>query len=232
MLSNEEISSRAIAYVKANKKEIKKQFADPSVYPKSDHPVAVFMAGSPGAGKTEISKQLVDTFEEPTIRIDADEIRNLLPGYTGGNSSLFQGAASIGVEKILDFCIEKSRSFLLDGLLADLPKARLNMRRCLDHHFQIIILYVYQKPQLAWNFTQAREKIEGRNISKEDFIRGLIDSRFVAQSLKDEFDSQVYLHVIEKDYQNKVQEVWQNVQKIGLHIETLPSIEDLANMIK
>ena len=111
MLSDEEISSRAIAYVKASKKEIRKRFADPLVYPKSDHPVAVFMAGSPGAGKTEISKALIDLFEVPTVRIDADDIRNLLPGYTGGNSSLFQGAASIGVEKILDFCIEKSRSF-------------------------------------------------------------------------------------------------------------------------
>ena len=120
----------------------------------------------------------------------------------------------------------------MDGLLADLPKARLNMRRCLDHHFQIIILYVYQKPQLAWDFTQAREKDEGRKITKDDFIRGLIDSRLVAQSLKDEFDFQVRLHILEQDYQNKVQEVWQNVQKIELHVETLPSNEDLVNMIE
>jgi predicted ABC-type ATPase len=231
MATDEEIRERAIAYIKANKKLIKKAFADPYLYPKSDHPVAVFMSGSPGAGKTEVSKQLVKVFEKPTVRIDADEIRNLIPGYTGSNASLFQGGAALGVEKVLDFCIEKSRSFILDGLLADSAKAQQNIRRCLDHRFEVIVLYVYQKPALAWNFTLIREKVEGRNISREVFIHGLIESRSVAQQVKDEFGSQVRLLVLEKDYQNGVQKVWEDVKKISDLIEALPSIEELDKIL-
>lgn len=231
MVTEEEIRSRAIAYVKASKKQIKKKFADPFLYPKSDRPVAIFMSGSPGAGKTEVSKQLIKVFKEPTVRIDADEIRDILPGYTGSNASLFQGAAALGVEKVLDFCIGKSRSFVLDGLLADSIKAQQNIRRCLDHKFQVIILYVYQQPELAWNFTQIREKVEGRNISKEVFIHGLIESRSVSQKLKEEFGSRIRLLVLEKDYQNGVQKVWEDVQKINEHIEPLPGVHELVKML-
>ncbi len=231
MATDEEIRLRAIAYIKANKKLIKKEFADPLLYPKSEHPVAVFMSGSPGAGKTEISKQLVKIFDEPTVRIDADEIRKLLPGYTGSNASLFQGAAALGVEKVLDSCIERSQSFILDGLLADSAKAQHNIQRCLDHGFEVIILYVYQKPELAWNFTQIREKVEGRNISKEVFIHGLIESRSVAQQVKDKFGSRVRLLVLKKDYQNGVQKVWEDVKKISDLIEALPSIEELDKIL-
>lgn len=57
------------------------------------NPVSVFMPGSPGAGKTEASIELLKLKGADgtrVLRIDPDELREDLPGYTGENSWLFQ----------------------------------------------------------------------------------------------------------------------------------------------
>ncbi len=41
---------------------------------------------------------MIKKFKGGIVRIDADEIREIIPQYTGGNSDLVQGAASIGVD--------------------------------------------------------------------------------------------------------------------------------------
>jgi UDP-N-acetylglucosamine kinase len=65
-------------------------------------PAASFMAGTPGAGKTEFSKRLIENFSVKPLRIDTDELREKIPGYTGANSKVVQGAASVALDRILD----------------------------------------------------------------------------------------------------------------------------------
>ena len=92
-------------------------------------PISIFMAGAPGAGKTEISIQLLNILDQDNmsedlvkqakqhsvtnldpqkmksiLRIDADELRDHFKqcGYTGHNSHLFQKAVSKLVHKIHD----------------------------------------------------------------------------------------------------------------------------------
>ena len=64
-------------HARAKKKEIAKLYTDPDHYPREENPVSVYMAGSPGAGKTETSKQLLASTAEGVgvIRIDPDELR-------------------------------------------------------------------------------------------------------------------------------------------------------------
>jgi adenylylsulfate kinase-like enzyme len=79
-MNNEEpeISNEAIAWVKSHQKDIVQKFAGP--YPSvSGAPFSIFMAGSPGAGKTEFSKRLMLLLRESIVRIDPDEVRNFLP---------------------------------------------------------------------------------------------------------------------------------------------------------
>lgn len=47
------IAEAALVFAQANKKPIAKRLTDPRVYLPEESPVSVFMAGSPGAGKTE-----------------------------------------------------------------------------------------------------------------------------------------------------------------------------------
>lgn len=112
--AEEQVKNNAIAFARSNKKAIGRRRTDKEHFPPEEAPVSVFMAGSPGAGKTEASMALVNLFANTSIlRIDPDELRNEFEAYTGGNSWLFQGAVSILVEKILDFAIAQRQSFLL-----------------------------------------------------------------------------------------------------------------------
>ena len=58
----ERIKQKAINYTRANKKKIARRIACTETYVGESNPVSVFMAGSPGAGKTEASKALIDEF--------------------------------------------------------------------------------------------------------------------------------------------------------------------------
>ena len=79
------------------------------------------MSGSPGAGKTESSKELVASIssdKEAVLRLDPDDLREEFEEYDGSNSYLFQSAVVILVERALDFIFRNGQSFLLDGTLA------------------------------------------------------------------------------------------------------------------
>jgi adenylylsulfate kinase-like enzyme len=95
--SDELVKEEAIKFAKANKKAIATSFTDVTKYKPEQFPISVFMAGSPGAGKTESAKALIQSLTggDSVLRIDADDMRSQFKSYNGINSSLFQGATSI-----------------------------------------------------------------------------------------------------------------------------------------
>jgi len=100
-----DVDQKAQEYVKANRKLLCERFASLTEYPSVANPSAYFMAGSPGAGKTEFSKGFIKQLQEKEpsrkiVRIDADEIRDMLPGYNHCNAWELQSAASRGVEDV------------------------------------------------------------------------------------------------------------------------------------
>lgn len=118
-MTDEEIRKSAIEFARKNKVRIAKELTDPNKYIPSARPISVFMAGSPGAGKTEYSKELIKILEKDNerrvVRIDSDDIRSYFSDYNGNNSHLFQGAVSLIVEKMHDLVLHCSQHFVLDG---------------------------------------------------------------------------------------------------------------------
>jgi len=51
--SEQEVSDEALRFARSNKKMIARRLTDKAIYPPEEAPVSVYMAGSPGAGKTE-----------------------------------------------------------------------------------------------------------------------------------------------------------------------------------
>lgn len=207
------IHDRAIEFARHNKDRIARAATSTEKYAADSQPISVFMAGSPGAGKTEFSKNLITLLEKDKIRqvvrIDADEFRREFKEYNGNNSSLFHGAVSLIVEKVHDFVLHNSQSFILDGMLSHYQKAMVNIQRSLDKNRAIIIFYIFQLPEVAWKFTQDREKLEGRNITKEMFIEGFLGAiDTIRQILVNYSHTQVSIFMVKKDYiRNEVKDI-------------------------
>jgi predicted ABC-type ATPase len=197
------ISERALIFAKANRTRVARELACLNRYPADEYPVSVIMAGSPGAGKTEVSKsfiRLMETNGSTALRIDPDDFRAYFPEYSGGNSSLFQRGVTVFVERTIDLVYQQRQSFLLDGTLANLDVARKNIQRALDKKKRSVqIIYVYQRPELAWEFVLAREAIEGRNIPCKEFTRQFYSAKATVCQLKREFRDSLQVDVLIKD---------------------------------
>lgn len=102
VLSKEEKDKKLIQTAKkfiynlAKSKELYNIFLNNKDFSPSNKPLTFFMAGSPGAGKTEYSRNFIKETKENI----ADEIRVICPGYDGFNAHLFQEASTIGVNKL------------------------------------------------------------------------------------------------------------------------------------
>ena len=161
--------------------------------------IALFMAGSPGAGKTETAKRLIESLPRTSfVHIDQDLIKSLLPEYIGNNAERYHGAASIGVEKVLDHVLSKGCNFVLDSTLSDFKKARNNIERSLKKGCTVKIYFVYQDPKHAWSFVKKREQVEGRVVPKDSFVNQFVESRKVVNEIKNIFDTKVKLHFVSK----------------------------------
>lgn len=200
----EKISEGALTWVKKNKKAIINHFSKGVEYVSDTSPVTVMMAGSPGAGKTEISKRLIQRFNEKPIRIDADEIRSLCEGYAGSNANLFQRAANKGVNILYDYALGSKINVILDGTFA-YAGVEENIRRSLEKGRKVEIFYVFQDPIQAWEFTKKREIEEYRNVSKDVFIDTFFRSQENIKKVKTIFGDLVRINLIIKDFEKDLE---------------------------
>jgi UDP-N-acetylglucosamine kinase len=223
MDDDEKLKQNAEKFVRENRDDIARKLTDTTKYIPDDKPSSVFMAGSPGAGKTEYSKNLIAILENnknhKVIRIDSDELRELIPGYNGANSYLFQGAVSLIVERIHDYALRNEQTFLLDGTLSKYDKAVDNITRSLNKNRTVLIFYVYQKPDVAWKFTKAREVVEGRHIPKEIFIQQFIESQETINKIRKDFDQRVEIILVKKNFETHAVEDSIEIQQHGKSID-------------
>ncbi len=238
-MTDEEIKQRAEEFARSNRKRIAQELTDISTYVPDKMPFSAFMAGSPGAGKTEYSKNLIANLEGNTrrkvIRIDGDELRQCIPNYTGKNSSLFNTAVSLIVERVHDFALTNKQTFLLDGTFSKYKKASENINRSLAKGRPILIFYVYQRPEVAWRFTQARETLEGRNIPKSAFIEQFIQSRETVERIRKDFFGKVLIFLVKKNFETSAVEqvtiINEDSKQIDDYLERRYTREELEKML-
>lgn len=103
------------------------------------------------------------------------------------------------LERVLDRAFEKRISFLLDGTFANIEVAKRNISRVLANQRIAQVIYVYQEPSLAWQFVQAREITEGRNIPLEAFVFQYLAARRNVIELRKCYDKQFFVDLIIKN---------------------------------
>jgi len=250
-LSNEEqtICDEACRYVESKKDELINEFILKKNPLKLGF-ITIFMAGSPGAGKTEFSKRYmplifdkkneklikfleqkninINSIESLFVRIDVDEIREFLPQYKKtdikqgiqGNAHVIQKAAGKGLDILRDYCLSSEISFLHDGTFGNYSTMKEIIKKSINVGREIQIYYLYLDPLEAWEFTKAREYLEGRNIIKEKFIEQYFHSRENVDKIKQEFGDKVKIHCVLKDKQNNVLEIALNHPNIDQFLQT------------
>ncbi|MDO8493053.1 MAG: zeta toxin family protein [bacterium] len=192
------------------------------------------MAGSPGAGKTESSRNLIKKFTKDShsvLRIDPDDLRDKIPGYNGANSYLFMGAASILAEKIQDYALNNKQSFIFDGTLSKLDISKDNISRSLDRGRFVQIVYVYQDPLQAWDFVRAREKKDGRNVPRQAFIDQYFVARKNVNILKTEFLDRIKVDLVVKNIDGSDFNYRENIDVVDRYVSEKYTKDELENLI-
>ena len=235
VLSLEDIKCQATAvkFIKDNKKLLIEKFASPQVFTSREEPITIFMAGVPGAGKTEISKNIIKEKEIKPVRIDADDIRKLFKdiGYNGTNSDIFQQACSHGVDKLFDYVQYKKLHAIVDGTFASNNSIK-NVERVIGRGRKVFIYFIYQDPEIAWKITKGREIKEGRSVPEEAFINAYTSSIKNVNEAKAIFKNEIELNIIIKNAQDNLEKQHLNKDKVDSFIEKVYSKNEIRDIIK
>lgn len=231
------IKEESILFIRKNRRQLCEKFANIKEYPATDKPFTMFMAGSPGAGKTEFSMRFIENQKEvddkiKIVRIDADEIRKIIPHFDGKNSYLVQPAAALGVEKLFDYIQDKKQNCVVDSTFADFNISHSNICRALNKKRKVGIFYLYQDPLIAWSFTKKREALEGRYVPKIMFIDAFFQAKDNVNKIKVEFGRDIMLTLIIKDFENKVEKTQLNIDKVDNYLKIRYNKTELYNNLK
>ncbi|WP_127469934.1 zeta toxin family protein [Thiomicrorhabdus aquaedulcis] len=192
-LNDADIQENALVFIKTHKNTLFNTFI---VYNNKERK-AVFLAGSPGAGKTELAMSIANA--QGIDRIDTDEIRKLCPNYTGSNAHLFQKASSKGVSFLMDKVFKDEISFILDGNFSDYRLQKENIERSIKRQYSVIIEFVYRPLHIAKLYTVCREEKEGRHVPDLIFYQKFLDSITTLKRIMAEFSVAVDFFDLEND---------------------------------
>lgn len=204
-------------WVKTHKKDFVDGIISESGVVADGVPSAIFMAGLPGSGKTEFTKNLIDASALKVIRLDMDEIATKIEGYRPEKADEYREAASELLNRLFDVTIKKKLDFIMDGTFSS-NYALQNVERALRRGYNIKIIYIIQDPQIAWRFTLAREKVEHRAIDKNGFINSyfsIIENIKEAMNKHKNYDK-IVLDIVVKDGNNNVGDRIKDVRADGI----------------
>ncbi len=220
MKNEKQLGDESILFIKQNKHLLYDRFANDEFFTPRAEPITVFMAGIPGAGKTEVARHIIAQMRTKPVHIDADEIRELFrgAGYNGTNAHIFQRASSHGVDKLFDYVQQKRFHAIVDGTFAH-NRVIENVERSLGRKRKVIIYFISQDPIIAWKITKGRERDVGRRVPKKAFIDAYFKSHENIKYIKEKFGDNIELNLIVKNAQTGLQKQYNNIDDIDPYID-------------
>ncbi len=198
-----------------------------------DEPAGFFMAGLPGAGKTEFTENLVKDLNLKVVRIDMDEIATHIEGYAPEEAHAFREAASDVLNAVYDRVKHRRVDFIMDGTFRS-PRAISNVKMALQKKYIIKVFYLHQEPRIAWDFTKARERVEKRSIDKHKFIDTYFEIKNNMRVISNLKLPNVTIDVVVKNSDNKVGLWKQDVtaEEIDQLLEKSYTVNELKRILK
>lgn len=221
------------AWARKNKREFANKMITSAGVIDHPEPAAFFMAGLPGAGKTEFTVNLVKDLGLKVVRIDMDEIASHIDNYDPLQADAFRPAATDLLNAVFDKVLQRKVDFIMDGTFRS-ENSLSNIKRALRKGYTVKILYIHQEPNIAWSFTKDREKVERRAIDRSGFIQGYFDIHANIHSLADPAYKGTTLDLVVKDSSNKVGD-WHkdiSIEHIDELVNTRYTKEELERMLE
>lgn len=218
-----------MAWANKNRKRIAREFIRKTDFESREHPTGIFTAGLPGAGKTEFTVELLKDISDKPLRIDMDEIATLIEGYKPELANKFRGGAGVILGKIYDETIKKRIDFVFDGTFSH-GRAIENLERALHRGYKVKIYYIFQLPEVAWQFTKDRELLEHRGIDRNEFIQTYLKLESNLRELCEKHKD-VTISLIVKDGNNTEGRRIENVFNLFEELPEFLTQEQLENVI-
>ena len=245
----ERTASQAEKWAAEHKDEVIEKIVKAQIPEELEKPfgkLAIFTAGAPGSGKSEFSHAFLHKVNERfprsgMVRLDVDDVRVMNPYYipssggVKGNAQLIQKAANKGLEYCRRYCLKNEIPFLLDSTLS-YPGAEKFIKKLIHNNWSVWITFVFQNPEHSWQFALAREKKEGRNITRENFLNGFFGSIDMIEKIKRLYPTvRTFLVIKDKGETKAVQEredIWEEIQNQYTQRNlAFPSRDDILKMI-
>lgn len=138
-------------------------------------PIAYVMAGIPGAGKTEFLDSIVEGLELKNqygefVRIDLDQIVTIYPGYTPKTYAKFRSQGNNVLARCIDELRKARYNMMIDGTFSGTSGSSIrNVEKLLENGYRVSMVYMYDRPEIAWEYTKLREQETNRGIDKDGF---------------------------------------------------------------
>ncbi|GHE21381.1 zeta toxin family protein [Halomonas urumqiensis] len=155
---------------------------------------AILIGGQPGAGKSSVQDSLSAEIEDDFVAIDADELRDYVPGYTDRARTVdqAQGAANWShaatqylTSRLLEDAILKGVNFVFDATLAKSDKAIDLISRLQANGYEVDVAYVCTHRSISERGVQQRYFYDKRDVGSEMDAGDLIP-RYVPSAVQSE----------------------------------------------
>jgi len=213
MKTNDEIIDESVMYFNQNKQDFFLQYTK-NILP-SQEKIVYFTAGMSGVGKTELAIFFKEQ-NENLLHIDTDEIREFFRpcGYDGQNSSLYQKVASRGFNELFKYGLKNNLSLIMDSNFANIDIAIQNIERLLKRSYYVNIVYLYNEPDVCYEYATRRELVTHRKVPEDVFIRSNINSYKTVLAIKNFFKEKVILDFANTSHTNPG--IYENIDTIEL----------------
>jgi UDP-N-acetylglucosamine kinase len=94
-----------------------------------------------------------------------------------------------------------------------------------------MIIFVYQRPNLAWEFVQAREKVEGRKILPKHFVEQYFGSQNVIEEIKKKYGKRIRIDLLIKDNDGGTRTYQSNVGSLKPYLKPVFTLSDVQEIV-
>ena len=226
---NEEIRKSAIELAKNERDKIVDR--ELSKFAPAKKPITMFTGGSPGSGKSETADRYLNSFPN-VLKVDVDELRKYFTDYVGGNAALFQEAVGYLGNAIHDEALKRNIDILYDTTFWNENSGRRKIKQSLECGRKISVYFVYQSPEIAWEFVLKRELREGRKVEANAFVSRFNNPRITANKMKAEFGDAINITLFIKDANYKNKSIHKNIDFIDGYLPKIYTDVEIAEITK